>query len=308
MHNDDIWVIRFYTEKPDPLPTQKPIPFVLEYKNGGKHRIDPVYAKVLLGSEVQTIRLPGIRPGRTNRLVLHLTNSISEKIESVGIRISEKDILPGAMKGYTWRGKVDKASMNNSIVSMEKQPVYYNQEDARWRNTMFSIRNDRRQTIGTSGCGPTAMAMAVTTLTEIEADPPTLCDFVIKKGFRTLNNGVEHAFIESAAHAYGLEYESTSRIERVIDFLKEKKGMALCALSVGHFTGAGHFIGLYDVEEEGQETFIHVVDPNMDNKRYWRYNDGGVVEVFEKDDGFVKAKASTIHRENRIKMYYLLSV
>jgi hypothetical protein len=43
--------------------------------------------------------------------------------------------------------------------------VYYSQEDPRWSNVMYSNHGDETQTIGTSGCGPTCAAMAISSLT-----------------------------------------------------------------------------------------------------------------------------------------------
>jgi len=208
--------------------------------------------------------------------------------------------------GYSVLNNIEPKKNQNESVTELKVPRYFSQEDPRWRNFMFSSHGDSKQTIGSSGCGPTAFAIAVTNITGKTILPPVICDFVIKNGYRTYNNGVEHRFIKSASKEYGLNYEQTQSLDRVVEFLEYNQGMVLCALGVGHFTGAGHFIVLYDVEVNN-ETFIHVMDPNMDNKRYWKYNDGGVIEVYEKDDGFVKAKAKLIHNENRIKSYYLLS-
>lgn len=42
--------------------------------------------------------------------------------------------------------------------------TYYSQLDSRWKNIMYSSRGDENQTIGNSGCGPTASAMVVTSI------------------------------------------------------------------------------------------------------------------------------------------------
>jgi len=39
--------------------------------------------------------------------------------------------------------------------------TYYSQVDDRWKNHKYSAINDKSQTIGTSGCGPTCAAMVV---------------------------------------------------------------------------------------------------------------------------------------------------
>lgn len=186
--------------------------------------------------------------------------------------------------------------------------VYYSQEDPRWESIMFSSHGDTSQTIGTSGCGPTSMAMAISTLTGSKTLPPEMCAYAVKNGFRTYNNGIDHRFIYSAAKSFGLKHETTTEILRVVDWLEHRCGVVICALGPGHFTGGGHFIVLYDVEVVGDEAFIHVMDSNHDNRRYWKKNDGAIVEVNKRDDGFVMAKSHVIHKENRLKTYYLLSV
>ena len=47
---------------------------------------------------------------------------------------------------------------------MNKQPVSYLQTDPRWKNKDYSAKGEST-TIGASGCGPTAAAMLIETLT-----------------------------------------------------------------------------------------------------------------------------------------------
>lgn len=42
--------------------------------------------------------------------------------------------------------------------------TYYSQVDSRWKNHKYSAINDKSQTIGTSGCGPTCASMIVSSI------------------------------------------------------------------------------------------------------------------------------------------------
>ena len=53
---------------------------------------------------------------------------------------------------------------------MNKKPVSYLQTDARWKNKPYRVKGENA-TIGGSGCGPTALAMVVSSLTGHIVDP-----------------------------------------------------------------------------------------------------------------------------------------
>jgi len=54
-----------------------------------------------------------------------------------------------------------------TFTNTETPVVYYNQTDARWGNKMYG----RSDTIGNAGCGPTALAIAVASLTDNKVTP-----------------------------------------------------------------------------------------------------------------------------------------
>lgn len=57
--------------------------------------------------------------------------------------------------------------------------TYYSQADSRWANHMYSAINDKSQTIMSSGCGPTAAAMVVSSIRGT-ITPPEMRRFVCK--------------------------------------------------------------------------------------------------------------------------------
>lgn len=149
--------------------------------------------------------------------------------------------------------------------------VYFSQNDPRWRNVMYSIRNDPSQTIGTSGCGPTSMAIIVSTLTDKVVTPSELCNYAIKNGYRTYDNGTRPEFFYAVAKEFKLGCKFFERSDN-LDFIKEaiKSGkMVIACVNKGHFTKDSHYIVIYgwEVDRVLNEWFL-VMDPNDCNDNY----------------------------------------
>lgn len=171
--------------------------------------------------------------------------------------------------------------------------VYYSQEDPQWKNKMFSSSNDKRQTIGTSACGPTSFAMVASSLLGKAILPPETADFAVDKGFRTENNGTAWGFFGKAAKEYGLTCKQTADIVEVKKAIAAG-GLAIVSMRSGHFTGGGHYIVLVSYKMVNGEALIDVFDPNHDNRKY---GVDGLVRQGVKDDGKVTAKEVVFRRE-----------
>ena len=63
--------------------------------------------------------------------------------------------------------------------------MYYNQLDERWADVMYGTSS----TIGQGGCGPTSMAIVVSTLTGDAHDPVELAQWSVANGHRCEGNG-----------------------------------------------------------------------------------------------------------------------
>lgn len=176
--------------------------------------------------------------------------------------------------------------------------VYYSQEDPRWRNIMYSITGDKKQTIGTSACGPTCASMIASTYTGKTILPTEAASFAVKKKFRTANSGTGWGFFKAFFDQYGLECKQTSSLDDVKAALKAGK-LAIASMGPGHTTGGGHYIHLVGISKEG---WIDVFDPNHDNKKY---GSDGLVEQGVKDDGKVTVHESVFKRE--AKQYWIIS-
>ncbi|OAB48450.1 C39 family peptidase [Paenibacillus antarcticus] len=179
--------------------------------------------------------------------------------------------------------------------------VYYSQEDARWKNVLYSIRNDKTQTIGTSACGPTSAAMAISTLSGNTVLPTTAATYAIAKGFRTPDNGTSWGYFGSIAKQYGLICKQTGSLAEVKEALGAGK-LVIASMGKGHFTGGGHYVLLVGINTEKGIAWIDVYDPNHDNTKY---GSDGLINQGIRNDGKVTAKETVF--KNEAKQYWIFS-
>ena len=117
----------------------------------------------------------------------------------------------------------------------------------------------RTHTIAVAGCGPTALAMVVSTLTEDTVDPKEMADWSYENGYVAEGNGSYHALIPNGARHYGLSVTGAGAGDgqKIIDALVDGK-LVIALMGPGTFTVSGHFIVLRGVTSEGK---ILVSDP-----------------------------------------------
>lgn len=132
--------------------------------------------------------------------------------------------------------------------------VYYNQGDSRWGSQMYVSK-----TISATGCGPTSLAMVVSTFTGTAYDPPTICAWARAGNYYIHGQGSLHSIIPDGARHFGLQVSGCNYTEgqRLVDALSSGH-LVIAIMSKGHFTSGGHFIVLRGVTEDGK---ILVADP-----------------------------------------------
>lgn len=131
--------------------------------------------------------------------------------------------------------------------------VYFNQLDEAYADKPYGTDH-----IGGYGCGPTAMSIVVSSLTDEIVDPVQMAKWSYDNGGWCKGSGSYHAMIPAAAEAWELPVEgcTTAEPQRLLDALAEGK-LVVAIMSKGHFTSGGHFIVLRGVKD-GQ---ILVADP-----------------------------------------------
>lgn len=135
--------------------------------------------------------------------------------------------------------------------------VYYNQGDADWSEQRYGSDD-----IGRYGCGPVAMAMAVSSMTDQKIDPVQMAEQAVAGGYWAKQNGSYLSIINGLAEKNGLVCQTLS--ERTPEALQDTllSGKLIVALmGPGHFTKSGHFILLRGVTLSGT---ILVADPNSE--------------------------------------------
>lgn len=127
-----------------------------------------------------------------------------------------------------------------------QEPIYYSQVDNRWKGIQFSSRGDPRQTIGSSGCGPTCMAMILATWVNRAITPVECCRMAIHGGFRTPNDGTAWAYFPQVAANYGLKHQF-GNTDQAVAAMREG-ALVVASMGRGYFTNSGHFILPYRVD------------------------------------------------------------
>lgn len=135
--------------------------------------------------------------------------------------------------------------------------TYYSQVDSRWANYMYSAINDSSQTIGTSGCGPTAAAMIVSSIRGT-ITPPEMGDLFVKYGYRSTNSGTYFSAMKWVADVFDIDYQETTSLNTAINLL-ENNYYIIVSCNEGLFTYGGHFIVIVGIDGDT----LKIYDPYL---------------------------------------------
>ena len=87
---------------------------------------------------------------------------------------------------------------------MNKRPVSYLQTDSRWAKKPYRVPGEN-STIGDSGCGPTAAAMLIETLTGKTYTPEDACAWSVAHGYKALKAGTYYAYFAPQFAEFGIK-------------------------------------------------------------------------------------------------------
>lgn len=134
---------------------------------------------------------------------------------------------------------------------MNKKPVSYLQIDPRWKNKPYRVKGENA-TIGGSGCGPTAAAMLIETMTGKKFTPEDACNWSMAHGYKALGNGTYYGYFKPQFAEYGIDCDMLNwtktygkpdhaNHKKVEEMLKQ--GYYFIALmQKGLWTSGGHFV------------------------------------------------------------------
>jgi hypothetical protein len=130
---------------------------------------------------------------------------------------------------------------------MNKKPVFYLQNDARWGKLPYTIDNDPKETIGSSGCGVTCVAMLLSTFFNEVILPPEMARLAITMHDRTANSGTEWDFFGHVASKYNLGFKQTGDLNPALRAL-QGGAYVIVSMGPGVFTFHGHYILLWNYD------------------------------------------------------------
>lgn len=133
--------------------------------------------------------------------------------------------------------------------------TYYNQSDPRWGDELYGTSDYMK----THGCGPTAVAMVVSSFTATKVTPLDVAQWASDNGYCSRGEGSLHSLIPDGLSHYGLPVRPLEdRSEESV--LREIRlgNVIVVLMNRGYFTEGGHFLLLTQVTEDGK---LHIADP-----------------------------------------------
>lgn len=208
--------------------------------------------------------LPTIRKGNKDKYVkmwqlflgITVDGNFGSKTQAStrAYQTSVKLSADGVVGKLTWNAafsgeiKTSTAATTTSTVNTPGkkniQPKNFKQYDSKWGSVVYTKNNtyNKKQTIKSSGCGPSSMADIVATWWDSSATPKTLAELSVKNGYRTENSGTAWGFFKFCAQKYGaskfIQTSSYATAEAAI----KNGAYVVSSMKPGLFTKGGHFI------------------------------------------------------------------
>ena len=145
------------------------------------------------------------------------------------------------------------------VIKTQYIPKYYSQRDKKWTNTYYGRFNMK-----SSGCAPTALAMAFERILGRKVLPTDVASYLYKNTteFNRPIAGASGLAIQYASDHFGVKWKGLSKEEDIIEALSEGK-IVFANVGPGKFTKPGltHAIVLYKNENK----YTYAMDPYNSN-------------------------------------------
>lgn len=179
-------------------------------------------------------------------------------IEGGGEYNKTPSVTPEITKDGNYVGGVEYTNSNFGNI------IYYNQGD--YKNYYYSSNpskpqyyrsNKKPATISSHGCGPTSLAIIVSSMLNKQITPiETTSKVCLKKG--CTSDGSYYSQLVTVGSDYGLNATTTKKDQDVINALGSGNSLVIVLMGPGTFTKGGHYIVLTGVNDKGQ---VSVADP-----------------------------------------------
>ena len=137
--------------------------------------------------------------------------------------------------------------------------VYFNQGDAAWNDNGYQIKR--------AGCGPTSMAVVITSLTGKWVTPVDTTVWAYEHGYYS-SAGSSHALIPALAREYGLECKGVGTNATEIRSALQAGNPVVCLMGPGYFTRGGHFMVLVGIDNNDN---VVVADVGSRERSKYKY-------------------------------------
>ena len=127
--------------------------------------------------------------------------------------------------------------------------VYFNQTDSAWNQNGYQIAS--------AGCGPTSMAVVISSLTDQWVTPVDATVWAYEHGYYS-SAGSAHALIPAMSEAYGLNCEGVGTDYASIKKALKKGKPVVALMGPGYFTRKGHFMVLIGIDDDDNVTVADV--------------------------------------------------
>lgn len=221
-------------------------------------------------------------------------------VKNIREEIAEEDAPDGRDTVNTFIPKV----YNDTRLSMKNHKeyiagyIYFNQGDSAWNQNGYCIAK--------AGCGPTSMAVVITSLTGKWVTPLDTAIWGYQHGFYS-REGSAHEMIPAMATAYGLRCQGVGTDYQAIKKALKAGKPVVCLMGPGYFTRGGHFMVLVAIDNNDCVT---VADVGSRTRSAYKYrladviaqskgaSAGGPFWVMSYDKG-----SSAVRRKKAIKNY-----
>lgn len=156
------------------------------------------------------------------------------------------------------------------------EPILYMQTDSRWNNIRYATGNNDRvgreiATIGNSGCGPSCMAMVISTLTGQEVTPKDTCAWALAHYYKATNQGTYYKYFSPQGEVYGISvqqmnYQNNYKTDtkytynlrtRVLTELHDGNWV-IAVMGPSIWTTSGHFVLAWYCDDDD---YVYIKDP-----------------------------------------------
>ena len=169
----------------------------------------------------------------------------------------------GIVGPLTWAALGKSSPQEPKDKPVYKQPVDYKQYDSKWAAKMYSSHGDKKQTMRSSACGPTAMADIIATLIDPSVTPPVLADKAVAWGDRSYSSGTNWSFFQHIKNEYPFsDYKKSTSITDLKNCL-DSGGYVVCSMGKGYWTNGGHYICAWKYDGD----YIYANDPASSKRK-----------------------------------------